>query len=127
MPSLLSRPAATIFSPPSSPKSKRNREYISTSDRLNRGCTGRNTIGKVINRKIVLDHSDYYNFIMARLNEIETEERTGRNRLINIDNLNQASREQLCKPCVIEKLEDERETIIDVIANHLVNTFFFTR
>ena len=44
---------------------------------------------------------------MSRLNEIETEERTGRKRLINIDNLHQASSEQLCKPCVIEKIENE--------------------
>jgi len=34
---------------------------------------------------------------MARLYELQTEERTGRNRLINIDNLHKASMEQLGK------------------------------
>jgi len=120
MPSILSRPTTTIVSPPSSPKSKRNREYVSTSDRLNRGCTGRNTIGKAVKREIVLDHNDYYKSIMIRLDQMKKEERTGRNRLINIDSLHQASREQLCKKCVIANIENERETIIDVISNHLV-------
>lgn len=68
----------------------------------------------------MLDYNDHYNCIMLRLNEIETEECTDRNRLINIDNLQQASREQLCKPCVIEKIDNERETIIDVIVDHLI-------
>ena len=120
MPSILSRPTTTIVSPPSSPKSKRNREYVSTSDRLNRGCTGRNTIGKAVKREIVLDHNDYYKSIMIRLDQMKKEERTRRNRLINIDYLHQASREQLCKTCVIGNIENERQAIIDVISNHLV-------
>ena len=51
---------------------------------------------------------------------MQNKERTGRNRLRDIDNLHKASREQLRKSCVIGKIENERETIIDIVVNHLV-------
>ena len=63
---------------------------------------------------------------MDRFDEIKETELTGRNRLINIYSLHQAAREQLCKICVVAKIENERETIVDVISNHLVNKKGFT-
>ena len=59
MPPVFSRPTTTIISPPSSPKSIRNRSYSSPADRLSRGCTGRNTVGRVNKGKVELEYNDY--------------------------------------------------------------------
>ena len=119
MPPVLSRPTTTIVSPPSSPKSKRNREYISTSDRLTRGCTGRNTVGRLNSRKVVLEHNDYYDEIIRQIEQVETDKRTGQNRLVSLDNLKVASEDLLCKSCVVEHVEEERQHMIKLFAKHL--------
>ena len=49
------------------------------------------------NRKIVLDHNEYYKQIIRRVEEVEEIKRTGRNRVILIDNLKSASEDLLCK------------------------------
>lgn len=64
MHSILSYLTTIIISQPLSPKSNYNIECVFTSDRFALGCTGRDTIGKIVNRKIVLDHNNYYKCIM---------------------------------------------------------------
>jgi len=121
MPPVLSRPTTTIISPPSSPKSIRNRSYSSPADRLTRGCTGRNTVGRVKKGKVELEYNDYYNIIIHRLSELTKKDQAGANRLISLDNLNTASKELLCKECVVTAVEEDRKNTIDVIAKYLTS------
>ena len=121
MPPVFLRPTTTIISPPSSPKSIRNRSYSSPADRLTRGCTGRNTVGRVNKGKVELEYNDYYNIIIDRLSELTKKNHAGTNRLISADNLNTASKELLCKECVVTGVEEDRKNTIDVIAKYLTS------
>ena len=119
MPPVISRPAATaIVTQLSLLKSKRRRE---NKDELPRGCTGRNTVGKKKKRKIVLENNAYYEKIMERISEIEKEERTGKNRFVNIDNLYNASDGLLCKKYTVDEIQNERRRTVEILANHLAN------
>ena len=116
---VLSRPVATAIVTPLSPlKPKRRKE---NKAELPRGCTGRNTVGKKKKRKIVLENNIYYESIMDRINEIEKEERTGKNRFVNIDNLRNAGDGLLCEKRTIDEIHNERLRTAEIIANHLVN------
>ena len=114
-----SRPMTTIVSPPSSYKSRRNRAFDSPSDRKARGYTGRNTIGKVNKAKVTLDQNPYYTEIMDRIEILSKDVHNGRNRLISLDNLRDASKEMLCKECVEEAIVKERQKTSRIIVEHL--------
>ena len=104
MPPVLSRPMTTIVTPPSSYKSRRNRAFDSPSDRKARGCTGRNTVGKMNGAKVTLEQNPYYTEIMDRIEILSKDVHNGRNRLISLENLRDAPKEMLCKECVEEAI-----------------------
>ena len=62
MPSLISRPFATIEAPSHVPRSRRFAEVDSPG--LLRGCTARNSSGKKKKQKIELDNNPYYKTII---------------------------------------------------------------
>ena len=117
MPSILSRPAPPIGSPAGRPTSKQHADYDSPI--LERGCTARNSSGKKKKRKIVLVNNSYHDAIIARVDEIKKEERTGKNCLITIGNLKNAAEALLCKECVSEEIEGERKRCVEIISSHL--------
>ena len=116
---IFSRPAAPANVAPLSPlRPKRRRE---NKAELPRGCTGRNTVGKKNKRKIVLENNTFYEKIMERISQIEKEERTVKNRIVNIHNLCNAGDGLLCKKCRTDEIHNERLRTAEIIANHLVN------
>ena len=118
MPSIMSRPSPAIESPPMRAGSGRSAEFDSPHIRV-RGCTARNTSGKKKKRKIELVNNSYYDAIIKRIDKVEKCERTGKNRLVTIGNLENAASNLVCKECVTEEIDKEREQCVELFSKHL--------
>jgi len=57
---------------------------------------------------------------MERIEEIKENERTGKDRFITIDNLDNAANNLVCKECVTEEIEGQRRQRTEIIASHLI-------
>ena len=65
----------------------------------------------------MLVNNDDHDAIMKRIEEVKKDKRTGKNHLIIIGNLRIAADALVCKECITEELEGERERCVEIIAN----------
>ena len=60
----------------------------------------------------------YYDAIVEKISKLSKEECTGQNRLIDIGKLSSAADLVLCKGCISEEIENERDKTVDILASH---------
>ena len=63
--------------------------------------------------------NEYHDANMERIEEIKENERTGKNRLITIDILDNAADHLVCKECVTEEIEGERTRCNEIITSRI--------